>query len=108
MNSFILKESFSDIINVEDYDSSDQYSVGEDFIEGQDFVPPPSVANPSFVTPPIESDPMEGVDLSQFGVRLCDRKVNLYILQPDRLNTTGQSNPLKGKLTNCHYSGCER
>lgn len=40
--------------------------------------------------------------------RMCDLKTDLYILQPDRLNVTGQSNPLKGKLTNCHSSGCER
>lgn len=102
-----MKIYFSDIINIEDYDSSDQYSV-EDFIEGKDFVPEPPLSNPSFITPPIESDPMEGVDMTQFGVRLCDRKVDLYVLQPDKLNITGQSNPLKGKLTNCHYSGCER
>lgn len=38
----------------------------------------------------------------------CDKRVDLYILQPDRLNTSGLSNPLKGKLTNCHVTGCER
>lgn len=46
--------------------------------------------------------------MSQFGVRRCDRKIDLYVLQPERLNTSGQSNPLKGKLTNCHITGCER
>ncbi|KAJ9576005.1 hypothetical protein L9F63_007105, partial [Diploptera punctata] len=40
--------------------------------------------------------------------RPCDKRVDLYILQPDRLNTSGQFNPLKGKLTNCHITGCER
>ncbi|XP_058819212.1 voltage-dependent calcium channel subunit alpha-2/delta-4 isoform X1 [Topomyia yanbarensis] len=40
--------------------------------------------------------------------RPCDLKTDLYILQPDRLNSSGQNNPLKGKLTNCHSSGCER
>ncbi|KAL7039794.1 hypothetical protein ACKWTF_000119 [Chironomus riparius] len=40
--------------------------------------------------------------------RPCDLKTDLYLLQPDRLNQSGQSNPLKGKLTNCHASGCER
>ncbi|XP_039313791.1 voltage-dependent calcium channel subunit alpha-2/delta-3 isoform X2 [Solenopsis invicta] len=38
-------------------------------------------------------------------LRACEKKTDLYILQPERLNT---SNPLKGKLTNCHVSGCER
>lgn len=37
--------------------------------------------------------------------RLCDLKTDQFVLQPDRLNT---STPLKGKLTNCHSSGCER
>lgn len=41
-------------------------------------------------------------------LRSCEKKTDLYILQPDRLNTSGQSNPLKGKLTNCHDTGCER
>ncbi|KFB41437.1 voltage-gated calcium channel alpha2-delta subunit 1 [Anopheles sinensis] len=40
--------------------------------------------------------------------RPCDLKTDLYVLQPDRLNSSGQNNPLKGKLTNCHSSGCER
>lgn len=40
--------------------------------------------------------------------RPCDKRVDLYILQPDRLNTSGLFNPLKGKLTNCHSTGCER
>lgn len=37
--------------------------------------------------------------------RPCDLKTDLFVLQPDRLNS---STPLKGKLTNCHASGCER
>ncbi|XP_011332586.1 voltage-dependent calcium channel subunit alpha-2/delta-3 isoform X3 [Ooceraea biroi] len=41
-------------------------------------------------------------------LRSCEKKTDLYILQPERLNTSGQSNPLKGKLTNCHITGCER
>jgi len=40
--------------------------------------------------------------------RPCQQMVHLYNLQPDRLNTSGLFNPLKGKLTNCHSSGCER
>nr|XP_022915064.1 voltage-dependent calcium channel subunit alpha-2/delta-3 isoform X1 [Onthophagus taurus] len=51
---------------------------------------------------------MDNMDRSEDTVRPCDRKVDLYVLQPDRLNTSGQSNPLKGKLTNCHVTGCER
>lgn len=41
-------------------------------------------------------------------LRSCEKKTDLYILQPDRLNTSGENNPLKGKLTNCHVTGCER
>uniref|UniRef100_A0A6P7F144 Voltage-dependent calcium channel subunit alpha-2/delta-3 isoform X2 n=1 Tax=Diabrotica virgifera virgifera TaxID=50390 RepID=A0A6P7F144_DIAVI len=84
----------------------EQYTTGEEITDEQDtvFSPPSNTYSPSFI-PPYESDPMEGVDV---GIRPCDRKVDLYILQPEKLNTSGQSNPLKGKLTNCHSSGCER
>ncbi|RZC42869.1 Ankyrin repeat domain containing protein [Asbolus verrucosus] len=86
-----------------DYDNNfEQYPTGEDVIGEQDPIIPPPHTNPPFV-PPYESDPMEGV-----GVRPCDRKVDLYILQPDKLNVSGQSDPLKGKLTNCHVTACER
>ncbi|BES90285.1 Calcium channel [Nesidiocoris tenuis] len=43
-----------------------------------------------------------------FHARPCNKKVDLYVLQPDRLNSSGLNNPLKGKLTNCHVTGCER
>lgn len=39
------------------------------------------------------------------GIRQCDKRTDLYVLQADRLN---MSQPLKGKLTNCHVTGCER
>ncbi|KYB29565.1 voltage-dependent calcium channel subunit alpha-2/delta-3 isoform X2 [Tribolium castaneum] len=92
-----------------EYDPNfDQFPTGEDVIGEQDpILPPPYTNTPSFI-PPYESDPMEGVDMSQFGVRPCDRKVDLYVLQPDKLNVSGQSDPLKGKLTNCHVTACER
>lgn len=41
-------------------------------------------------------------------LRPCDKRVDLYVLQPERLNSSGAANPLKGKLTNCHATGCER
>lgn len=40
--------------------------------------------------------------------RTCRKAVDLYVLQPNRLNMSGSFNPLKGKLTNCHATGCER
>ncbi|XP_030748608.1 voltage-dependent calcium channel subunit alpha-2/delta-3 isoform X3 [Sitophilus oryzae] len=80
-----------------------EYNVGEDLDEKN-----PIPAPPIDFVPPFESDPLEGVDLGQWGKRPCDRKVELYALQPQRLNTSGQNNPLKGKLTNCHVTGCER
>jgi len=40
--------------------------------------------------------------------RTCRKSVDLYVLQPNRLNMSGSFNPLKGKLTNCHATGCER
>ncbi|KAL1492838.1 hypothetical protein ABEB36_011020 [Hypothenemus hampei] len=86
------------------YDADYDYNNPEDLLNEQLPAPAPPV---DFV-PPFESDPLEGVDLGQWGTRPCDRKVELYVLQPDRLNTSGQNNPLKGKLTNCHITGCER
>ncbi|KAI8438731.1 hypothetical protein MSG28_011143 [Choristoneura fumiferana] len=38
-------------------------------------------------------------------VRPCDTSAELFTLQSSRLNA---AQPLKGKLTNCHNSGCER
>lgn len=38
-------------------------------------------------------------------VRPCDTSAELFTLQSARLNA---AQPLKGKLTNCHNSGCER
>ncbi|KAG6450510.1 hypothetical protein O3G_MSEX006621 [Manduca sexta] len=38
-------------------------------------------------------------------VRPCDTSAELFTLQSTRLNA---AQPLKGKLTNCHNSGCER
>ncbi|XP_018325617.1 voltage-dependent calcium channel subunit alpha-2/delta-3 isoform X2 [Agrilus planipennis] len=100
--------SFSDYPEQE-YDLDGNYA-GEEFLNEPDSATAPSYfpSNPSFAIPPTETDPLEGIDMSQFGVKRCDRKVDLYNLQPARLNTSGMSNPLKGKLTNCHSSGCER
>ncbi|XP_066248277.1 voltage-dependent calcium channel subunit alpha-2/delta-3 [Euwallacea similis] len=84
----------------ENYDSGDDLLLNEQ----NPVQAPPAV---DFV-PLFESDPLDGVDLGQWGTRPCDRKVDLYALQAERLNTSGQSNPLKGKLTNCHVTGCER
>lgn len=105
-NFFLFVDDLLDVYS--DYDI-EQYPTGDDIAEEQDSVlsSPSNTYSPSFI-PPYESDPMEGVDVGQFGIRPCDRKVDLYVLQPDKLNTSGQGNPLKGKLTNCHSSGCER
>lgn len=83
---------------LEVYTDYDEYPPGENFNEEKEKSQPP------LFVPPYESDPMEGIPMDQFGGRRCDRKVSLYTLQPDKLN----NNPLKGKLTNCHNSGCER
>ncbi|XP_045481988.1 voltage-dependent calcium channel subunit alpha-2/delta-3 isoform X2 [Harmonia axyridis] len=101
-----LSYSEDDLMDIySEYD----YPTGEDGME--DHVPiaaPPPASNPASFTPPFESDPLDGVEMEQFGIRPCDKKVDLYILQPERLSFSGQSSPLKGKLTNCHVTGCER
>lgn len=67
---------------------------------------PTKTPPPVPVPPPVHTGPRITPDLRH--ARTCDLRTDLYILQPERLNATGQSNPLKGKLTNCHSSGCER
>ncbi|KOB73141.1 putative voltage-gated calcium channel alpha2-delta subunit 1, partial [Operophtera brumata] len=52
---------------------------------------------------PIREPPREAARSA--AVRPCDTSAELYQLQSTRLN---QAQPLKGKLTNCHNSGCER
>ncbi|CAG4977907.1 unnamed protein product [Parnassius apollo] len=52
--------------------------------------------------PPREA-PREAVRSA--AVRPCDTSAELFTLQSDKLNS---AQPLKGKLTNCHNSGCER
>ncbi|XP_015586957.1 uncharacterized protein LOC107263838 [Cephus cinctus] len=78
----------------------------DDPIPGRKEMPVPSALPPVLVTPPaIHATPTV---YSPYKLRACEKKTDLYILQPERLNTSGQSNPLKGKLTNCHVTGCER
>ncbi|KAL7299673.1 hypothetical protein TKK_0007430 [Trichogramma kaykai] len=64
----------------------------------------PSVVQESS-TPPTHSTT---TNFPPHKLRFCEKHTDLYVLQPDRLNASGQGNPLKGKLTNCHMSGCER
>lgn len=61
--------------------------------------PPPSQPKAPAIAagPRVQPDPLHA--------RPCDLRTDLYVLQPERLNS---STPLKGKLTNCHASGCER
>ncbi|XP_044741537.1 voltage-dependent calcium channel subunit alpha-2/delta-3 [Chrysoperla carnea] len=71
--------------------------------------PTPEVNKEVTRTTSSTTDSSSGTTSSTGGhVYPCDKRVDLYILQPDRLNTSGLSNPLKGKLTNCHITGCER
>lgn len=52
---------------------------------------------------PAREPPREAVRSA--AVRPCDTSAELFTLQSSRLNA---AQPLKGKLTNCHNSGCER
>ena len=38
----------------------------------------------------------------------CDKQVTLYELNEERFNRDGKLRPVKGKLSNCHSSECER
>lgn len=54
---------------------------------------PASPPNPPRVVPPAPGGPRVVPDPAH--ARPCDLKTDLYLLQPDRLNSSGQSNPLK-------------
>ncbi|XP_067002670.2 voltage-dependent calcium channel subunit alpha-2/delta-3 [Anabrus simplex] len=93
-----------------DYENSfDQYVTRE---EGSLFPSPGILSETPVKSPTYTSSSSTSTSSSQTTnktqPRPCDKRVDLYILQPDRLNTSGLFNPLKGKLTNCHSTGCER
>ncbi|XP_066588123.1 voltage-dependent calcium channel subunit alpha-2/delta-3 isoform X2 [Prorops nasuta] len=80
---------------------------GEGGGEGQprefdDFVGYPAVL-PASISPPTTRATSAHFPYQK--LQTCEKKTDLYIFQPERLNT---SSPLKGKLTNCHVTGCER
>lgn len=87
----------------EDYESSIE---DEDEEEGS-----PSLTDwPATMPPTSQSAPARHSlpSVPSGPARPCLKRVDLYSLQADRLNTSGAFNPLKGKLTNCHVTGCER
>nr|XP_034193445.1 voltage-dependent calcium channel subunit alpha-2/delta-3 isoform X3 [Osmia lignaria] len=83
-------------------DSTDDPTFGEN----EQFPKVPAIATVTPVSP--STTRATSTYYPQKKLRSCEKKTDLYILQPERLNTSGQSNPLKGKLTNCHVTGCER
>ncbi|KDR22779.1 hypothetical protein L798_00618, partial [Zootermopsis nevadensis] len=97
---------FSAAVYSDDYETNnfDQYSTRDDgrIPDGG------STSETQMKQQPSASAPTSASANNRTVPRPCDKRVDLYILQPDRLNTSGQSNPLKGKLTNCHITGCER
>lgn len=66
---------------------------------------PPAVPPPPRAVPP---PPPRATPHNRTRARPCTKRTDLYILQPMRLNNSGSFSPLKGKLTNCHSTGCER
>lgn len=54
---------------------------------------PPAQQMPPRPVPPPPGGPRVVPDPAH--ARPCDLKTDLYLLQPDRLNSSGQSNPLK-------------
>ncbi|GJQ67510.1 hypothetical protein Trydic_g5143 [Trypoxylus dichotomus] len=85
------------------------YNIDTEVIDDQDIVMPhyTYTNNPLFMSD-MGDDMIDALETSEMGLRPCDHKIDLYVLQPDKLNASGQNNPLKGKLTNCHVTGCER
>ncbi|CAG5106549.1 Similar to Cacna2d3: Voltage-dependent calcium channel subunit alpha-2/delta-3 (Rattus norvegicus) [Cotesia congregata] len=99
----------SDDVDIKSDDETNSYeskNLSEEPAAGSDKAPSfPAVVSPPTV-PPASHATSAQYTINK--VRPCEKKTDLYILQPERLNTSGQSNPLKGKLTNCHVTGCER
>ncbi|XP_064082139.1 voltage-dependent calcium channel subunit alpha-2/delta-3-like isoform X3 [Macrobrachium nipponense] len=52
--------------------------------------------------------PIELAYINKTKPRPCDKEVNLYILQNNKLKQDGVYKPVKGKLSNCHANGCGR
>jgi Neuronal voltage-dependent calcium channel alpha 2acd len=77
----------------DDYEQP-EYGPGQDFEEPiaeiEKTTSPPSTPR---VVPPAPGGPRVVPDPAH--ARPCDLKTDLYLLQPDRLNSSGQSNPLK-------------
>ncbi|XP_076670724.1 voltage-dependent calcium channel subunit stolid isoform X2 [Andrena cerasifolii] len=86
-------------------DATDESTASE---EKEAFPKLPAIAAATPVSSPGTTRATSAYYHPQRKLRTCEKKTDLYILQPERLNTSGQSNPLKGKLTNCHVTGCER
>ncbi|XP_037897519.1 voltage-dependent calcium channel subunit alpha-2/delta-3 isoform X2 [Glossina fuscipes] len=85
----------------EDYNSPADDELEEFFTTTDvEYTTPTPKQHKPYVGPRMSPDP--------HNARRCDLRTDLYMLQPERLNQGGQNNPLKGKLTNCHVSGCER
>lgn len=84
-------------------DDNNQDGPSSDFKEMPPYPPlyVPSMKNTEYFSP-VYNRTQPGV------TRTCKKAVDLYVLQPNRLNMSGSFNPLKGKLTNCHATGCER
>ncbi|XP_023289620.1 voltage-dependent calcium channel subunit alpha-2/delta-3 isoform X2 [Orussus abietinus] len=80
-------------------------STDRPFLNNEEFATTPDAILTSPFNPAGNSS---GTHNYPYRLSSCEKKTDLYILQPERLNTSGQSNPLKGKLTNCHVTGCER
>ncbi|KAF4522689.1 hypothetical protein B566_EDAN012706 [Ephemera danica] len=106
--STILQPTFSFPMSEEeeedDYEQSMEEREDED---GSSLTDWPPTAPPTVLSAPPTRHASTSVPLSG-PARPCEKRVDLYALQADRLNTSGAFNPLKGKLTNCHVTGCER
>lgn len=114
--SYTSDDDEDDLDYTDDYENSpfDSYGENENLIPTlNEKIPEQSVNNINIqpeIVYPVNVNPSPGKRFSSnnSSPRPCDKRVFLYNLQPDRLNTSGIFNPLKGKLTNCHASGCER
>lgn len=91
-------EDTDNVDQIDDYYDSEDYLPGDTQQEFEQNIPTPEVERAPIPTaPPRVTATITGprVVPDPAHARPCDLKTDLYILQPDRLNSSGQNNPLK-------------
>ncbi|XP_064082141.1 voltage-dependent calcium channel subunit alpha-2/delta-3-like isoform X5 [Macrobrachium nipponense] len=92
-----------------DYPDHKEYSEPNGFPDDSEPYEDYDNVEKSVAFPSLELEfPIELAYINKTKPRPCDKEVNLYILQNNKLKQDGVYKPVKGKLSNCHANGCGR